>query len=172
MDHIQAVARDGGVVLRLLQLGGGGDAVAGQVALANDLLVQVVHLGLRLGQFAAGFLPGGAGGFDHGSRGVQLGIGLGQRDAERLRIQLDQHVAGMDGGMVADQHGHHLAGHFRGNLGDVGLHIGIFRADGAPALQPHRDARDDHQRRHADQQSGPDQKTPTRHHGASCSAAA
>ena len=63
---------------------------------------------------------------DGGARGIDVGLGLGERKLVGGGIEAHQHVAGLDDRMVPDPHLDDAAGHFAGDLGDVGLDEGVL----------------------------------------------
>ena len=151
LQHREAVARLLLVAVGLLDALRGTHAAAGQLALA-------LRLHLEIGQPVLGFLRVGPGLaqahlelLDRGARGVDLGLGLGERQPVGLGIEPHQHVAGRHDRVVAHAHLDDAARHFAGDLRDVRLDEGVLGRGVAAALQPEHQRADEHQRRHADQ---------------------
>jgi hypothetical protein len=106
-------------------------------------------------QLAARLVPGRDQRAQLTARGIELCISLGQRHPEGLGIDGEEHVAGLDLGMVADVHLVHAAGDLGGNLGNVGLDIGVLGRDVAPAPEPEQQRCQDRHARHATEQKPP-----------------
>ena len=95
-----------------------------------------------------------------GARRIELGLGLGERQLVGLRIEAHEHLALRDRGMVANRELGDAALHLAGDLGDVGLHVGVLGRGVAPALQPERQRGKDDERRHRDEQDRPHVAAP------------
>ena len=119
-------------------------------------------LGLKIRQFVLGL--GGLGPdlaqahlelLDGGTRGIDLGFGLGEGQLVGRGIETQQHVAGRDDRVVADAHLDDAAGHFARDLGDVGLDERVLGRGVAAALQPDDQRAEQDECRHADQRPWP-----------------
>ena len=110
----------------------------------RQLVLGLLGLGPDLAQARLELLDGGA-------RGIDLGLGLGERQLIGRRIEAHQHVARRDDRMVADPHLDDAAGNFAGDLGDVCLDEGVLGRDVAAALQPEGQRAEQDEHGHADQ---------------------
>ena len=78
----------------------------------------------RLLRVELGLLAG-----DRGLGGGDIGLGLVERDLEVAVVDPRQHLAGLDGLVVADQHLGEIAGDLGRDGGVVGLDIGVVGRD-------------------------------------------
>ena len=81
------------------------------------------------------------------ARRIELGLRLGEHELVGLRIEAHEHFSGSDAGVVANRELADAALHLAGNLGDVGLDVGVLGRGVAPALQPERQGGQDDERR-------------------------
>ena len=161
---IQPIARDRGVVLRLLQLGGGDHAGARQLLLALGLALQIVRLALHLAQLAARLEVAGAGVLHLDARRVERRLRLVEGKLIRHRVEPQQQFAGLHRRVVTHRDGDDATGDLRRDLRDVGLHIGIVGADVATALLPDRQADAGGNDGNADEQKQPqNDRAPQEH---------
>ena len=89
--------------------------------------------------------------FDSRASGIDVGIGLGQRELIGRGIEPNQQFIRLDDRVVLDPNLDDTAGNFTGDLGDVSLDVGVFGGDVAAALQPEGKRTDNDEHRHADQ---------------------
>ncbi len=155
LQRRQLLPRRGQVVARLVELGLRGDLAlrhllvdAELLLVEGDVLLRHHDLGLLLA--IAGLL-----GQDAVAGGPELRLGLGERQAEGLRVDLEEQLPGRDMVIVGDGDGLHLAGDLGADGGDVGLHIGVVGRHIARARDVEVSAADQQRERPEDQQQRP-----------------
>ena len=120
-----------------------------QLAVARGVLVRTHQVGLRLRDLGAGgrrlglgLLDGGVGLDDLLLHAGDLGLDLVDPDALVGRIELDQHVAGLDHLVIVEHHlGHHARDTGRHRVHVAG-HVGVVGIDEIMAVVPHAPACD------------------------------
>ena len=131
---------------------------------AGILLVQLFQpAGVAFGHVAAGLghrqrgprrLDAGHRALDRTAHRFEVGARAHQRNAIRLRVDVEQRLAGLHLVVVADVHGQHLAGDFGRHRHDEGLHAGLRGARREPVA-------DEVQHQAGDDQHGDDQGAGT-----------
>ncbi len=126
-----ALARDLEAHARLLELGGRGDLLLGEVRLPVELgLGEGLLAERRLDLLALG-APLGAQAADLGAHRLGLGLDAGQRMAVGLVVEPEQELAARDLLVLLHRHLDDDAGKLGRDLGAVALHIGIVGGDRA-----------------------------------------
>ena len=151
MQHRKLVLAFLLLAVGLLDPGHRGDTTAHQIALALCLGAQIFQLVLGLPGFGPDLAQVGLHLLDRSPRRVDFCLGLGERQLVVRGLQAHEHVACRNSRVIVDAQLHDAAGHFAGDLGNVGLDEGVLRRHVAAALQPEGQRRHDDQHGHADQ---------------------
>ena len=151
MQHGDAILPFLLLAVGLLELHGRCHAASRQLARPLGLRLQKRQLVLGLFGFGPDLAQVRLHLFDGGACGIDFGFGLGQRKLIGGGIEAHQHLARLDDRMVPDLNLDDTAGNLTGDLGDVGLDVGVFGRDVAAALQPGDQRADSDEHGHADQ---------------------
>lgn len=128
LHHVEAIAG-------FVQASLGRHLALGQVRLAAELALGIGDVGLRQLQLFALLAEAGAKRVQLEADRVELGLGLGDGDLQRLVVDAEQRLASLHRLVLADGDGDYAAGDVGADRGLGRFHIGVVGRDDASAVE-------------------------------------